>query len=166
MLVANHWSGVEFLPLNTLRGFVRQVSDAEVRPLRTPLLLVSNGVFRMDFGLLPKEGLVESLDMNRRKIALTTLFCLVLFGSVASAAYVHSTVVFYRHNAPCSKLTGVPAMLLAAHFFDSAQCKLSASGPHAPCQDEAACHVPGTSGDAKNGKCTVVSNQCVCAPRD
>jgi len=100
--------------------------------------------------------------MSKRKIALTILLCLTLFGGVASAAYLHSTVVFYRNNAPCTKLTGIPAMLLAAHFFDSGQCKLSATGPHAPCQDEAACHVPGTTGDKKNGKCTVVAQQCVC----
>jgi hypothetical protein len=101
--------------------------------------------------------------MKRRKLVLTTILGVLGFAGIASAAYVQSTVAFYRQNAPCTKLTGVPGLLLAAHFFDSGQCKLSATGPHAPCQDEAACHVPGTSGDGKNGKCTVVSNQCVCA---
>ena len=89
--------------------------------------------------------------------------CLILTGGVASAAYLHSTVVYYRQNAPCTKLTGVPGMLLAAHLFDSGQCKLKANGPHSPCQDEAACHVPGTTGDGKNGHCTPVKDQCVCA---
>jgi hypothetical protein len=106
-------------------------------------------------------GRMYPLEMNRRRIALIVLFCLTLSGSIASAAYVHSTVVYYRHNAPCTKLTGIPGMLLAAHFFDSAQCKLSNTSPHAPCQDEAECNVIGTTGK-KNGKCTPLGQQCVC----
>lgn len=101
--------------------------------------------------------------MNRRKLVLTTLLCLLGFTGIASAAYVKSTVDFYRQNAPCTKLTGIPRLLLAAHFFAAGDCKLSAIGPHAPCQNPAACHVPGTAGTDKNGRCTVVANQCVCA---
>ena len=104
--------------------------------------------------------------MNRRKLVLTLVLGMFGIAGIASAAYVHSTVTFYRQYAPCSKLTGVPNLLLSLHFFDSGQCKLSATGPHAPCQDEAACQVPGTTGKGKNGKCAVVANQCVCAPKD
>src|SRR5262245_50534581 len=90
--------------------------------------------------------------MNRRKIVLTTVLGMLGFAAIGSAAYVQSTVAYYREAGPCIKLNGVPGMLLAMHFYEP-QCKSRATGPHAPCQDVAACHDPATTGTDKNGHC-------------
>jgi hypothetical protein len=102
--------------------------------------------------------------MNRRKIVLLAMLSMLGTAGIASAAYVRSTVSYYRENPTCGPFTGLPKMLVAVHLVD-AQCKSSATGPHAPCQDKAACKVPGTSGNGKNGKCGAITpTECGCIP--
>ncbi|MFI5165653.1 MAG: beta strand repeat-containing protein [Thermoanaerobaculales bacterium] len=57
-----------------------------------------------------------------------------------------------------------PASLPDATILASGACKLSATGPHAPCEDTALCQFEGPTGNLITGRCTVVSNQCVCVP--
>jgi len=105
--------------------------------------------------------------MNRRKLALTIVVCLIAFGGIASAAYVHSTIAQYKDGVPCGKLTGVPGLLQKAHFFSAEAHDCVYDNDKGRCKDSNHCEVfvlsKGVLVDSgKDGNCRTVAKTCVC----
>ena len=87
------------------------------------------------------------------------------FGLSTAVAYVGSTIMTYRHAAPCGQLAGVAGLLQAAHFVPSGDCKSNSDGS---CSNNSTCAISNPpSGGATTGKCTTIAakngkKSCVC----
>ena len=106
--------------------------------------------------------------MKTRKFlnVLVLLGLLGFFGLSTGLAYVGSTIMTYRHAAPCGKLTGVAGYLQAAHFIPTSDCKVAADGS---CSSSGStCKISNPpSGAPSQGKCTTINlanskKSCVC----
>jgi hypothetical protein len=92
------------------------------------------------------------LNMTRTKLVIGTVIGLVMFGGVASAAYVRSTLALYQHGVPCYKLSGVAGFLQATHFLPVSNCAVNQDGTCASENSQCIISNP-TSGPIVRGTC-------------